>query len=137
MAGPGGPGDAEVNDRPTFTRNVAGKDTAVTAATTNRRLLIAVAAVGVVAGLAGIGAAIAGRPDRPAAPPAASSTTTAAASDAVSQAEAEAIALERVPGTVDRARSEDEGWEVRIDGADGNVDVLVDATTGEVLEIDD
>lgn len=136
MAGPGGPGDAEVNDRPTFTRNVAGKDTAVTAATTDRRLLIAVAAVGVVAGLAGIGAAIAGRPDRPAAPPAVSSTTVAA-TDAVSQAEAEAIALERVPGTVDRARSEDGGWEVRVDTPDGNVDVLVDATTGAVLEIDD
>jgi uncharacterized membrane protein YkoI len=135
VAGPGGPGDAEVNDRPTFTRNVTGKDTAVTAAT-DRRLLIAVAAVGVVAGLAGIGAAIAGRPDRPAAPPAASSTT-ATATDAVGQAEAEAIALERVPGTVDRARSEDEGWEVRVDTPDGHVDVLVDATTGEVLEIDD
>jgi uncharacterized membrane protein YkoI len=46
-----------------------------------------------------------------------------------------------VAGPVDRARISDETgtavWEVRIDGDSGHTDVLVDATTGAVLEIDD
>ncbi|HMJ75476.1 MAG TPA: PepSY domain-containing protein [Iamia sp.] len=158
----------------------------MTAATTNRRLLIAVAAVGVLAGLVGIGASIAGvdddreetssdSPTSTTAPPAeeddAGPATTAppaaeeeeeeedeepAAGDeaaeeaaeaqleadaAVSRAEAEQIAQGQVAGPVDRAHISDEGgtvtWEVRIDGESGHTDVLIDATTGAIIEIDD
>jgi uncharacterized membrane protein YkoI len=163
--GPGGAGDAPVNERPTFTSPPTGKGVPVTAATTNRRLLIALAAVGVVAGVVGIGASIAGVDDDRDAEGSAASTTTAAppapaeeapedeeaaeeadearleAEAAVGQAEAERIAQGQVPGPVDRARiSAEEGtsvWEVRIDTEHGHTDVLVDATTGEILAVDD
>ncbi|HEV7721114.1 MAG TPA: PepSY domain-containing protein [Iamia sp.] len=135
------------------------------AATTNRRLLIVLAAVGVLAGLVGIGASIAGvDDDREETSPSTSSTSAAAtttappaeedeeateeaaeaqleADAAVSRTEAEQIARGQVPGPVDRARIGDEGgtvtWEVRIDGESGHTDVLIDATTGAILEIDD
>lgn len=167
MDGPGGAGDAPVNERPTFTSRPIGKGAAVTAAATARRPLIAMAAIGVVAAAIGIGASIAGvDDDRDAAP--AGSTTTAApttvppaeepapedeeaaeeadearleAEAAVGRDEAERIAQARVPGPVDRARISDEGgtptWEVRIDTEHGHTDVLVDATTGAVLAVDD
>jgi len=174
----------------------------VTAATTNRRLLIAAAAVGVVAGLAGIGASIAGTSDAGGAPdaepPPTSTTATAPAADedpgptdpaagppgaeegapaeespaaeeapageaaaeeelteeqeaalearleaeaAVSRAEAEQIARGQAAGPVERSRISDETgtsvWEVRIDGDGGHTDVSVDATTGQVLAVDD
>ena len=142
----------------------------MTAATTNRRLLIAVAAVGVLAGLVGIGASITGVDDdreatasdspattttAPPAPPAegeepaaegneaaeAAAEAQLEADAAVSRAEAEQIAQGQVAGPVDRARISDEGgtvtWEVRIDGDSGHTDVLIDATTGAILEIDD
>lgn len=142
MTAPGGPGDAPVNERPTFTRCPGGKVTSVTTATSRRRPLLVLAAVGVVAGTIGIGASIAGvDDDRAAGPPLATTTTTTTPSPAVGREEAERIALDRVAGTVDRARiSEEEGgvaWEVRVDTEHGHTDVLVDATTGEVLDIDD
>jgi len=142
----------------------------VTAATTNRRLLIAVAAVGVLAGLVGIGASITGVDDdredpSSDSPTTAPATTTAPPAEgeepvpedaeaaeaaaeaqleadaAVSRVEAERIAQGEVAGPVDRARIGDEAgtvtWEVRIDGESGHTDVVVDATTGAVLDIDD
>ena len=157
MDGPGGTGDAPVNERPTFTSHPVGQGAPVTAATTNRRLLIAMAAIGVVAGVVGIGASIVGVDDDRDAAPAGSPTTAAPpapaeadeeadearleAEAAVGRDEAERIARAQVPGPVDRAHiSDEEGtsvWEVRIDTEHGHTDVLVDATTGVVLEIDD
>lgn len=161
MDGPRGSGVRQVNERPTFTAPLVGQAGPVP---TRRTLLIGATAVGVVAATIGIGASIAGRDDRRSdAPPA---TTTAApaappadeepadeelaeeqaeaeleANAAVTRSEAEAIARERVAGPVDRARISDEdgtvAWEVRIDTDHGHTDVVVDATTGEVLEVDD
>jgi hypothetical protein len=130
--------------------------------TTRRRLLIGLAAVGVVAGAIGIGASIAGvDDDRAAGPPPTSSPPAAPpvedpadeeaaeaaaeaeleAAAAVGREEAERIALDEVAGTVDRARISDEDgtvtWEVRVDTEQGHTDVVVDATTGAVLEVDD
>jgi uncharacterized membrane protein YkoI len=147
VAAPGGPGDAPVNERPTFTAPPTGKDRAMDAARSNRRLLIALAAIGVVAGLVGIGASIteAERSETDQANTEAERSETDQANTeaeaAVSRTEAEAIATAQVAGPVDRSRISADGgslvWEVRIDADSGHTDVLVDATTGAVLDIDD
>jgi uncharacterized membrane protein YkoI len=95
---------------------------------TNRLLIGAAAAVGVLAGAAGISAAVTGDDGSDPTP-------------AIAREEAEAAALAEVPGTVRRAHLEREDggleWDVDVDGEDGRRhDVQVDADTGEVLEHD-
>jgi hypothetical protein len=156
----------------------------VPAARTDRRLLLAAAAIGVVAGAVGIGASIVGVDDDREGSP--STTTTAPSADdpadppssslpgppveeqppaedpaggepteeeeaaieaqleaeaEISRAQAEEIAQGQVAGPIDRSTISDESgapvWEVRIDTDSGHTDVMVDATTGEVLSIDD
>ena len=77
---------------------------------TNRILIGAAAAVGVLAGAAGLSAAVTGEGGSDPAP-------------ALAREEAEATAVEEVPGTVVGVEAEDEGgravWSVEVEGADG------------------
>ena len=106
----------------------------------NRRILTAVVAVAVAGALAGGVAYAVGRSDDDS--PAESRSERAfmeAHQDeaAVSQDEAEAVALDAQPGTVLESELEGEGggliWEVEIDDGTQIHEVTVDAQTGEVL----
>jgi len=82
-----------------------------TASRTNRLLIGAVAAVGVLAGAAGIASAVTGDGGSDPAP-------------ALSRADAEAAAVEEVPGSVVGAETDDEDgravWSIEVDGTDGS-----------------
>lgn len=99
---------------------------------TNRLLIGAAAAVGVLAGAAGIASAVTGDDGTDPAP-------------AIAREEAEAAALEEVPGTVVGAEADDEDgravWSVDVTDADGTrheLDVADDGTVvGRDVEDDD
>lgn len=83
---------------------------AMSAHRTNRILIGAAAAVGVLAGAAGIASAVTGDGGSDPAP-------------ALAREEAEAAAVDEVPGTVVGVEADDEGgravWSVEVEGADG------------------
>ncbi|HMJ75475.1 MAG TPA: PepSY domain-containing protein [Iamia sp.] len=82
-----------------------------TASRTNRLLIGAVAVIGVLAGAAGIASAVTGDGGSDPAP-------------TISRADAEAAAVEEVPGTVVGAETDDEDgqavWSIDVDGTDGS-----------------
>jgi uncharacterized membrane protein YkoI len=130
---------------------------------TNRLLIGAVAVIGILAGAAGIAAAVTGDEgsgpaavldrgdddrgdddrgeDRGDDDPTAEQAASLRDGAAVGQEDAEATARAEAPGTIHRTEIEDEDgrvvWDVEIDGDDGSRhDIQVDATSGEIVEHD-